>query len=91
MSARESLLAGEAAAMRFVQLDAAALRMELARRGWSATELARRTGVSPSYIRWVCRGAAPSPAIAAKIAEALGPEASALLVGRLAQQDEEAS
>ena len=58
--------------MKYQPIDAEAIRAELARRHWTTADLARRVGVSPAYVRWVCRGAAPSPDVARRIGEELG-------------------
>jgi transcriptional regulator with XRE-family HTH domain len=58
-------------------INAIELRAELARRNWSRRELAYRAGLSESYVRWICRGAAPSEKATRLILKALGPDGAA--------------
>jgi transcriptional regulator with XRE-family HTH domain len=52
------------------------LRVEIARRGWTFSELARRAGISASYARWIGKGAQPSKEMLAKITKAFDDDPS---------------
>jgi len=57
-------------------IDPTELRAELGRRRWSLRYLAKQSGLSESYIRWVARGAIPHPGAARKILLALGEDSA---------------
>lgn len=61
-----------------VILDQQALRVALAKRGWSTTRLAGEVGLSPGYVRQLSRGLVPSERHRKAIAAALGVETSIL-------------
>ena len=63
------------------KIDVGELRAELARRRWRQEDLARRAGLSVSYVGWVLRGAAPSERAVSKILAALGPAAAGRVAG----------
>jgi transcriptional regulator with XRE-family HTH domain len=57
------------------------LRAELARRRWRQRDLADATGLSLSYIGWLCRGGYPGERAAKRITKALGRRATATIFG----------
>jgi len=64
-----------------MEIVAAELRAELARRRWTHAELARRVGCSRSLIGFVCAGMVPSAKLRDRILAAFGGEASERICG----------
>jgi transcriptional regulator with XRE-family HTH domain len=58
------------------------LRAELARRRWRQRDLAEATGLSLSYISWLCRGGYPGERAAKRIKKALGRRATVMIFGQ---------